>query len=66
MNVTVNGKPRDVADGATVATLVESLGLGPRQIVVEHNGEAVERDRFVHVRLAPGDVLEIVRPVQGG
>jgi thiamine biosynthesis protein ThiS len=33
---------------------------------VERNGEAVERQRFGEVRLSAGDVLEVVRPVQGG
>lgn len=66
MKVTVNGKVRDVGEDATLASLVEALGLGPRQVVVEHNGEAVERERLTLVRLSPGDVLEIVRAVEGG
>lgn len=66
MWIKVNGKPREVADDATVATLVGALGFGRRQVVVEHNGLAIERERFGLVSLAPDDVLEIVRPVQGG
>jgi sulfur carrier protein len=62
----VNGKPREVADGSTVADLVASLGFGRKQVVVEHNGEPVERERFADVTLASGDVIEVVRPVQGG
>jgi sulfur carrier protein len=66
VKVTVNGKDRDVSDGSTIADLVELLGFGRRQVVVEHNGEALERARFADVLLRPGDRLEVVRPVQGG
>ena len=62
----MNGKGRTVPNGVTIAELVDELGLRERNIVVERNGEPVERDRFGEVRLAEGDVLEVVRPVQGG
>ena len=66
VKITVNGKGRDVDDGWSIGDLVASLGYGRRQVVVEHNGEPVERVRFAEITLASGDVLEIVRPVQGG
>jgi len=66
MRITVNGKPRDLADGSSVADLVASLGFGKKQVVVERNGEPLERSRFASVTLAPDDVVEVVRPVQGG
>ena len=66
MEVVVNGRRREIADRSTVADLVASLGFGNKQVVVEHNGEAVERSRFAAVVLGPQDVVEVVRPVQGG
>lgn len=66
MNVLVNGRRRDVAEGSTIEQLVESLGYGRKQVVVEHNGEAIDRARFGEVVLAERDVVEVVRPVQGG
>jgi sulfur carrier protein len=66
LRIRLNGKSRDVEVGATIAQLVESLGFGRRQVVVEHNGEAVERARFDDVVLEDEDVVEVVRPVQGG
>lgn len=62
----VNGRRRDVAEGCTVEQLVESLGFGRKQVVVEHNGEAVDRAQFGAIVLAERDVVEVVRPVQGG
>jgi len=35
-------------------------------VVVELNGEPLERARYDQVRLAPGDRLELVRAVAGG
>lgn len=66
MNLVVNGRPRQVADAATVADLVASLGLRPTNVVVERNGEPVERARFGEVALTEGDVVEVVRAVPGG
>lgn len=66
MTVVVNGEPRDVAEGATLATLLVTFGLSPESVVVERNGEIVRRDEFERVRLKEGDRLEIVRFVGGG
>lgn len=66
LTVIANGKPREVADGTTIADLIESVGWKPQWVVVEHNGEPVERERLAERRLANGDRLEIVRAVAGG
>ena len=66
MELVVNGRRRDVPDRSTVADLVASLGFGAKQVVVEHNGEAVARARFADIRLSDGDRVEVVRAVQGG
>ncbi len=64
--VEVNGDPRQVAQGSTVSTLLAELGLHPRGVAVEYNGEILKRASYEDTRLAPGDRLEIVRFVQGG
>ncbi|MCU1675685.1 MAG: thiS [Frankiales bacterium] len=66
MNVTVNGSPRELADGTTLPALLELLGLGLGWVVVEHNGEALTRSVAATTALTDGDVLEIVRAVAGG
>lgn len=66
MRVQANGKPIDVADGATVEHLLTQLGLGGRWVLVERNGEPVGRDELATTRLADGDRLELVRAVAGG
>ena len=66
MQVVVNGDPVEVAAGATVLDLLHQLGLGPKWVVVERNGEPVERRRNGDTALGDGDRLEIVRAVAGG
>ena len=66
MNVRVNGHDRELPDGCSIADLVESLGYGTRQVVVERNGEAVERERFGDITIDDGDTIEVVRAVAGG
>lgn len=66
MDVFLNGDPYPIADGATVADLVSSLGRDPRTVAVERNGDLVPRARFAETPLAPGDRLEVVHFVQGG
>ena len=66
MGVVANGKPLDVEPGITVDAFVRSRGLDPRFVIVERNGEPLERARYVDVSLADGDRLELVRAVAGG
>ncbi|HUP85125.1 MAG TPA: sulfur carrier protein ThiS [Acidimicrobiales bacterium] len=66
MVVIANGDEVEVADDASVADLLEELGLGGRLIVVERNGEPVTKGRLATTILAAGDRLELVRAVAGG
>ena len=64
--ITVNGEPRDIAPGQTLATLLRSIGLDTRKVAVERNEEIVPRSTYAEVALAPGDRLEIVHFIGGG
>ncbi len=66
ISLTVNGEPRRIAAGATIAALVASLELNPQKVAVERNGEIVPRSTLADVALGEGDVLEIVHFVGGG
>lgn len=66
MIITVNGEPRDLADGASVTDLLARLGFDPAVTVVERNADIVERATYGDTTLAEGDVLELVRFVGGG
>ena len=66
MNVIVNGQPRMVADGSTVADLLAALKLPPRGVAVEVNQMIVPRIRHAEHPLHDGDRLEVVSLVGGG
>jgi sulfur carrier protein len=67
MDVYVNGDKTSLADGATVAVLLEGLGVSrARRIAVEVNEEIVPRSEFDGQRLRDGDRVEIVQAIGGG
>ncbi|HEX6262539.1 MAG TPA: thiamine phosphate synthase [Actinomycetota bacterium] len=66
IRVTANGRALQVDDDSSVADLIRSRDLDPRFVVVELNGEPLERSRYEEVTLSDGDRLELVRAVAGG
>lgn len=66
MNLTVNGDPVTIDDGATVRALIEQLELTEGPVAVERNGQVVTRAEHEQTRLEEGDVVEIVHFVGGG
>jgi len=66
MQVVANGNAVELVDGATLDDLLTQLGLGPKWVVVERNGDPVPRRETATTVLADGDRLELVRAVAGG
>ena len=66
MLVSLNGRPREVSTGYTVEQLLVAMELDPRLVVVERNGEPLERKRYGEIEVVEGDRLELVRAVAGG
>jgi len=66
MQINLNGTDHEVAEGATLAALVEQLELGQQRIAIEVNEELVPRTQHAAHRLSPGDHVEIVRAIGGG
>jgi len=62
----VNGKPVQLPGPTRLLEYVRDLGVDPRAIAVEVNGEILQRDEYAGCTLAEGDVVEIVRMVGGG
>ena len=65
-SVIANGQALSVNFPCTVAGFLVQVGMLPRSVVVELNGEAVAPSEFAARPLQPGDRLEIVRIVAGG
>src|SRR5438132_3234414 len=66
VTVTLNGKPRRVADGVTLLDLLAQLDVQPSRVVIEHNREIRRRDDFAKTVVRAGDELELVYFVGGG
>jgi sulfur carrier protein len=66
LRVLANGEQVELPDEATLTDLLEALGLGPKWVVAELNGDPVARADMPSTRLADGDRVELVRAVAGG
>lgn len=66
IEVTINGQTRKVAGGRSIDQLLADLELHPRMIVVEHNHEIIDRERYAGTEVQAGDNLELVHFVGGG
>lgn len=66
MQILLNGEPRECAQAATIATLLEQAGYGQRRVAVEVNREIVPRGLHVEYALNDGDRVEIIQAVGGG
>ena len=64
--IQVNGEPRRIPGGLTIAGMLAELGLDPRKVAVERNFEIVPRSTLAEVPVADGDAFEIVHIVGGG
>ena len=66
MELTINGKPREVTDGATITALLEELKIQPLRVAVQLNLEIIKRQRYEETTLKTGDKLEIISFMAGG
>jgi sulfur carrier protein len=68
VNVTVNGEPRRLEAGATVASVVALLDVVPdaRGVAVAIDGEVVRRGEWTSVLLTEGCRVEVLAAIGGG
>jgi sulfur carrier protein len=64
-SVLLNGDPRDVPSGSTVADLVD-LVYTTHSIAIARNGEVVPRSAWSSIRLEDADRLEVLSVAPGG
>ena len=66
ISVIVNGEPRAIPAGSSIAAMLREIGIDPRKVAVEHNLEVVPRSTLGEVAVSDGDSFEIVHFVGGG
>jgi thiazole synthase len=64
--VFLNGEYRELADEATVDTVVAELDSSGRGVAVAIDGQVVPRGEWADTPLRDGQEIEVVRAVQGG
>jgi thiamine biosynthesis protein ThiS len=66
ITINLNGEPREVPEGVTLAELLKWLGLPADRIAVERNLEIIYKADWERTLVNPGDHLEVVHFVGGG
>ena len=66
VELTVNGKKLEAADGATITALLEELGINPLGVAVQLNQRIIKRELHESTALQAGDTLEIITFMAGG
>lgn len=66
LSVRVNGEPRTLPAGTSVAELIQLLGLEGRKLAVAIDRQVVPRSRYAMHPLADGNRIEILEAVGGG
>jgi sulfur carrier protein len=62
----VNGDRRTCDANTSLPAFLTQLGLNPRLVAVEYNGEILHRQFWEHTEMQADDRLEIVTIVGGG
>ena len=66
ITITLNGEPRPLATGQTLADLVATLDAPPLSLATAVNGEFVPRDSRAARPLQEGDAVFTFQPITGG
>ena len=66
VEIRVNGHDRKVPRNANVAGLLAELALDPTAVVVEVNGDILQREQYAETILSASAQIEIIHFVGGG
>ena len=66
INIQVNGEGVNCSPQLKLPALLTQMGLNPRLLAVEYNGEILHRQYWDNTEIKMGDRLEIVTIVGGG
>ncbi|GAA1887882.1 sulfur carrier protein ThiS [Actinomadura bangladeshensis] len=66
MKVTVNGEPRELPEGTSVAEVVASVTAARTGVAAALNDEVVRRSAWEATTLRDDDRIEVLTAVQGG
>jgi sulfur carrier protein len=62
----VNGEEKSCSPQTPLPDLLVQLGMNPKLVAVEYNGEILHRQFWAETQIQTGDRLEVVTIVGGG
>mgnify|MGYP001300477925 FL=1 len=68
INIKVNGETKEIKENQNLYCLLEYLGfnLDLKGLAIALNWEIVHREKWSLTYVQEGDLIELVKPVQGG
>ncbi len=66
MNITLNGTPHEITGPMSLSSLLESLGLAGKPVVIELDEQAVFPRDYDATAVADGSRVEVVTLAAGG
>ena len=66
IDITLNGEPRQLAEGTSLSELIAALGHTPQSLSSAINGEFVARDARPQRVLCQCDAVFTFQPITGG
>ena len=64
--IQLNGNPYEINDGTNLNELLNKLKIQKNKIVIEVNGEIIEKGKYPNLILKRDDKVEIVHFIGGG
>ncbi len=66
VQIKINGKVTEIEPSLNLASLLETRRIKPGAVVVQYNGDIVDKGLWTKIVLQENDELEILRFVGGG
>ncbi len=66
MQVTINGKAAELPDNCSIKDLLASKKISEDVVILELNGEIINRGKWDGLKLKSDDSLELIRIISGG
>lgn len=66
MQIVVNGEKAELREEMALGHWVETSGLNPNALLIEHNGKIIPKAEWKSVILHAGDQVELLQFVGGG
>ena len=66
ITIQINGEDHTLGSATALVKLLENIGMNPRLVAIEYNGEILHRQHWADTQVQNGDRLEVVTIVGGG